>query len=149
MLLPPPYLARPYRGCADHPAMTEILAAYREHSGNPELPTVDQLDVSYGNLKDCDPGTDIAIIEHGAEVVAYARAYWEDLESGVRDCVVLAPIRPDHLDRPLFTTVVAAEETHMQPWARDAAPARFRAYAAHPGPGQAPVGEAEWLEELG
>ena len=137
MLLPPRYTARPYRGPADHPAMTKVLAAYREHQHNPEMPTVDQLDVTYANLHGCDPATDIAIIESGAEVVGYARVCWEDLGSGVRDCVEFAPTRPDHLSQALFTALVAAQEAQMQPWAAAAATARFRAHASHPGPGQA------------
>jgi ribosomal protein S18 acetylase RimI-like enzyme len=149
MLLPPPYAARPYHGRTDHPAMAAVFAAYREHTGNPELPTTAHLDVGYANLQDCDPHNDIAIIEHAAEVVAYVRVAWEDLASGVRDCVVFAPTRPDHLTQPLFATLVAAQEAHMHPWAESAASARFRAYAPHPGPGKPSVGEAEWLEVLG
>jgi ribosomal protein S18 acetylase RimI-like enzyme len=149
MLLPAPYTARAYRGRTDHPAITKVLAGYREQTGNPELPTVEQIDVAYANLHGCDPDTDIAIIEHAGEVVAYARVSWEDLESGVRDCVAFAPVRVDHLTQPLFTTVLAAQEAHMQPWARAATSARFRAHAFHPGPGQPPAGEAEWLEVVG
>lgn len=149
MVLPPPYSARPYLGRADHPAMTSVLAGYREHKGDPELPTVEQLDVAYANLQDCDPLTDIALLEHASEVVGYSRASWEDLDSGVRDCVVFVPTLPDHLSRSLFTVLVAAQEQHMAPWAATVDNARFRAYATHPGPGTPPVGEAEWLESLG
>ncbi len=149
MLLASPYVVRPYRGRADHPAMTEVLAEYREQTGDPELPTVEQIDIAYANLHGCDPDTDIAIIEQGDEVVAYARASYEDLESSVRDCVAFAPIRADHLTQPLFAALLAAEEAHTQPWAGAAASARFRTHAAHPGAGKAPVGEAEWLEALG
>lgn len=149
MLLQPQYEARPYRGRTDHPAMAKVLAGYREHTGNPELPTAAQLDVGYANLVDCDPDTDVAIIENAGEVVAYVRVSWEDLESGVRDCVVFAPTHPDYLSQPLFAAVVAAQEAHMHTWAVASPSARFRTEALHPGPGRPPVGEAEWLEALG
>jgi ribosomal protein S18 acetylase RimI-like enzyme len=129
--------------------MTRVLAGYREHKGNPELPTLEQLDVSYANLQDCDPLNDIAIVQHATEVVGYCRASWEDLDSGVRDCIVFMPTLPDHLHRSLFAALVDAQEQHMQPWAATVGKARFRAYATHPGPGEPPVEEAEWLESLG
>ncbi len=149
MQLPSPYAARPYRGRADHPAMAEILAAYRHEMGDSELPTVEQIDLTYANLQDCDPDHDIAIIEHATEAVGYARVSWEDLGTSVRDCIVFAPTMPDHLTRALFTALVAAEEAQMRSWA-DAVPlARFRGYARHPGPGLPATGQAEWFEALG
>ena len=63
MHLPAPYVARPYRGRADHPAMTPVLAAYRQHLGGDEMPTVEYMDVGYAHLDDCDPESDIVIVE--------------------------------------------------------------------------------------
>jgi ribosomal protein S18 acetylase RimI-like enzyme len=152
MQLPAPYVARPYRGRDDHPAMTPVLAAYREHHGDDELPTTEQLDVTYAHLEDCDPATDIAVVESpDGGVVGYGRASFEDLVVGddtTRDCVVFQPTLPDHISRPMFTAVVDAQERHMRPWTETVDRARFRAYAGHPGPGLEPVGEAAWLEEL-
>ncbi|NND76142.1 MAG: GNAT family N-acetyltransferase [Ilumatobacter sp.] len=143
------YSARAYRGKADHPAMADVLASYREHHGDPEYPTVEQLDVGYAHLQDCDPATDIAILEHDGAVVGYSRVSWEDLGTGVRDCVVFAPTLPDHLSRPLFDPIVGAQEAHMRSWADAADVARYRAYASHPGQDEEPTGEAAWLEQLG
>jgi len=145
------YRARPYRGADDHPAMTQVLAAYREHIGDDELPTVEQLDASYAHLHDCDPATDIVVVEHGDDVVAYGRTS----RSGGDDggdlyCVVFAPIHPDHLSRELFDELVAAQEAHMRVWNDGfAGHAAYRAFAGHPGPGRAATGEAAWLEAGG
>ena len=150
MDLPHPYVARPYRGSEDHPAVTKVLASYREHIGDPELPTVEQLDAAYAHLTDCDPDADIALIETiEGTVVAYCRASWTDLESGARDCIVFNPISPEHLYEPLFRLLTEAQERHMRPWADAVDEARYRAYAVHPGPGQHPVDEAAWLEAMG
>lgn len=150
MQLPEPYTARAYRGREDHPAMAEILGAYRELLGDPELPTAEQLDASYAHLRDCDPDNDIAIVQHGGQPVGYCRVSWEDLTAGTRDCVVFAPTLPDHLGEPLFKAIVDAQEAHMLPWAKAVdGDARWRAYAGHPGPGRPPEGEAAWLEDLG
>lgn len=147
--LPAPYSARPYDGPSDHPAIVEVLAAHRAVNGDLELPTVAQIDLTYANLRDCDPDLDIAIVEHDGRVVAYTRASFEDLGAGTRDCVVFVPIDPDHLGEQLWSAVVAGVETHMARWGSDAGRARYRAYALHPGPGQAPTGEAAWLERRG
>ncbi len=153
MDLAAPYAARAYRGSEDHAAMVRVLQAHREHVGLDEMPTVEQFDLTYSNLRDCDPTTDIAIVEStaaggGPEVVAYSRASWEDLDSTGRDLVVFTPILPDHVEATLFTEMVVASEDHMRPWAVDG-PTRFRAYASHPGPDREATGEARWLESLG
>lgn len=150
MDLPAPYVARAYRGRVDHPTMAMILGAYRRHAGDPEMPTVAQMDVTYANLVNCDRDHDIVIIETtGGEPVGYARASWDDLDDGMRYCTVFAPTLPSHLGEQLFTACVRSMERHMLPWTEDEGPSRFRAYASHPGP-DAPVdGEAAWLESLG
>jgi len=58
-------------------------------------------------------------------------------------------VHPEHLRQPLFAALVAAQEAHMRPWADEVDGARFRAYASHPGPDQAPAGESAWLEDAG
>ena len=154
MGLPERYAARAYRGAADHAAMVGVLRAHRERVGLDEMPTVEQLDLTYANLRDCDPASDIAVVEsvpagNRPEVVAYCRASWEDLESTGRDLVVFTPILPDHVDTALFAPMVVANEDHMRRWAVDDGPTRFRAYASHPGPDREATGEASWLESLG
>lgn len=149
MDLPAPYRARPYRGAVDHPVMVPVLRSYREGQADDEMPTVAQLDVSYANLRDCDPAVDIALVEADGVVVAYSRASWEDLERGGRDVVVFAPTLPQHQHEELFCSIVVANERHMERWALPDAATRYRAYAGHPGPGRTAVGEAAWLEALG
>ncbi len=144
-----PYVARPYRGSEDHPAMTKVLAAYRQHIGNPELPTVEELDAAYAHLTGRDPDADIALIETvGEAVIAYCRASWTDLESGGRDCVVFNPISPEHLAEPLFRLLTEAQERHMRPSADAVDNARYRVFAVHPGSGKAPTDEAAWLQAM-
>ena len=150
MELPAPYTARPYRGNADHAAMASILTEYRQHAGNPEMSTAEQFDVTYANLRNCDPTDDIVLIETIAgEPIGYVRVRWDELQDGSRDYVLFAPMRPAHLSKPLFAAVVAAQEDHIRPMADGVTNARFRAYSPHPGPGLAPTGEAAWLEALG
>lgn len=149
LALPDGYTARPYRGRDDHADIASVLAEYRAHHGVAELPTVEQLDVAYAHLVNCDPERDIAILESSDRVVGYARVTWEDLETGVRDCELFDPIRVDHLEPTLFSAVVEGQQRHMADWAAAAPPARWRAFASHPGPRERATGEAAWLEGLG
>lgn len=149
LCLPAPYVARPYLGRDDHPAIVEVLAAHRAANSDIELPTLAQVDLTYANLRDCDPSHDVALVEMAGRVVAYTRASYEDLGTGVRDCIVFAPMLPDHAARELWEAIVEANEAHMAPWAQGIARAQYRAYAMHPGPGLEPVGEAAWLEARG
>ena len=147
--LPSDYSARPYLGPADHPAMVEVLNAYRPHAGNPERVSVAQMDVTYAHLDGCDLDTDVALIEtDDGTVIAYGRASFEDLGTA-RDCVVFTPTEPSHLRPDLFDAMVASQEMHLQHRADEVDQARFRAHAVHPGPDRPPVGEAAWLEGRG
>lgn len=145
--LPGDYSARPYVGPTDHPDMARVLTAYRRAKGNPEMVTAAHLDLSYAALTDCDPALDIALIEHDGLVTGYARPTHTEIVTG-RDLVVFAPIDPDHQCRALFEAVADAEELDLRKWLADG-PARYRAYAGHPGPGETPTGEAAWLEARG
>ncbi|MGI9646289.1 MAG: GNAT family N-acetyltransferase [Ilumatobacteraceae bacterium] len=146
--LPAPYAARPYRGREDHPAMAGILDAHRQYMGDPEMPTAEDMDVTYAHLTDCDVDLDICVIGVDGRPVAYSRASREDLDDGWRDCVIFSPTQPDHIEEPLFTALVEGQERHVRKWA-DTDKVRFRAYAPHPGPNLPATRDAAWLEALG
>jgi ribosomal protein S18 acetylase RimI-like enzyme len=150
LTLPHGYSARPYRGVGDLPEMLECLIEHRLQNGEDEMPTLEQMINTYSHLTDCDVDVDIAVFHTGdGERVGYCRASHEDLANGTRDCVVFAPIRPLHLTELLYRAVATGMERHMAARAAEAPPARYRAYAEHPGPGLAPTGMAAWLEGLG
>ena len=128
--------------------MASILNEYRQHAGNPEMVTAEQIDVTYANLTNCDTATDVVIIEHAEEPIGYVRVSWEELENGSRDYVLFSPLRTNHVQVTLFTALVAGQESHLRSLAGDASNARLRASAPHPGPGLAATGEAAWLESL-
>jgi mycothiol synthase len=148
--LPDGYTARPYRGVDDLPVMLECLIEHRRHNGEDEMPTLEQITNSYSHLTDCDVEVDLAVFAtEDGEPVGYCRAWHDDLDSGIRDCQVFAPIRPVHLTEPVFRAVATGIERHLAERAAEASEARYRADANHPGPGLAPTGTAAWLEALG
>lgn len=143
------YVARPYGGPVDHPAMARLLTEYRRAKGNPELVIAEHLDRDYADLTDCDPALDIAIIECNRELVGYCRPTFEHLAAGTTDLIVFAPIHPEHQSADLFDRVAAAEEAHLLKWVTSGSTPRYRGYAGHPGPDQPATSEAAWFEARG
>jgi ribosomal protein S18 acetylase RimI-like enzyme len=129
--------------------MHAVLLAYREHIGDPERATLDQMRATYSHLGEDDPRDTVALIEHDGDVVAYARPTCEQLGDGSCDLVVFAPIRPDHLEANVYAAIVAGQERYLAERAPAGQVCRYRAYAVHPGPERQATGEAAWLETLG
>jgi len=147
--LPDGYVARPYRGRDDHPAMAAILTAYHEHHGDPEMASAAHFDRNYQHLGECDPELDVFLVETAAGApIAYGRKMYVDAADG-RVGMIFAPTLPDHLDPELFDAIVDAEEAHLLPDLAAVPTARYRADASHPGTGEPPTGEAAWLEDRG
>lgn len=75
---------RRYAGPSDHPAMLAVYSAAHEADGLEEVTTLEQFDLTYRTLVNCDPERDILLAEVNGEVVAYARVFWQDLVEGGR-----------------------------------------------------------------
>ena len=75
---------RHYRGPDDLPAMLRAYAAAHEADGLEEVTTLEQMQLNYRNLVNCDPTRDIVLAEVAGEVVAYGRVFWNDLVEGGR-----------------------------------------------------------------
>ncbi len=96
MTLPAGYVSRHYAGAADHPGMTRVRNESSLAGGDEETRTVDLMDVGYANLENCDPATDIAVIEAAGEIVAYGRVTWLDPLDDERTYELLAWTQPSH-----------------------------------------------------
>ena len=75
---------RRYRGRDDHPAMLGVWAAAHEADGFEDVPNLQQFDLNYSTLVNCDPLRDIVIAEVEGQMVAYARVFWTDGVDGSR-----------------------------------------------------------------
>ena len=62
MDVPHGYVARPNRGPSDHPATADVLGRHHDQADGTEMPTVEQFDVVYAHLHDCEPDLDIALV---------------------------------------------------------------------------------------
>jgi ribosomal protein S18 acetylase RimI-like enzyme len=85
---------RHYRGEADLPAMLGVYSAAHEADGIEEVTTLEQLELNYRTLVNCDPSRDITVAEVDDEVVAYGRVFWQDLVDGGRQYECFGFVHP-------------------------------------------------------
>lgn len=75
---------RRYRGAEEHPAMLRVREVANHADGIEEIASLEQFDLSYATLVNCEPLRDIVLVEVDGELVAYARVFWTDQVDGSR-----------------------------------------------------------------
>jgi mycothiol synthase len=75
---------RRFRGEADFPQMTRVLAAAEAADGNERLVTLDEIRNTYAHLPETDPARDILMAEVDGQLVAYGRVETWREDSGAR-----------------------------------------------------------------
>lgn len=75
---------RRYRGPEEHVGMVRVFRAAHEADGIEDVLTLEQFDLNYSTLVNCDPQRDIVLAEVNGELVAYARVFWTDQVDGSR-----------------------------------------------------------------
>ena len=85
---------RRYGGVEDHPAMHRVATAAREADGVEEVSTLEQMNINYANLVNCEPQRDILLAEVDGDLVAYCRVFWQDLVDGGRTYECFGFIHP-------------------------------------------------------
>ncbi len=132
--------------------MAAVLTAFHLSSGDGELVTTEQIDLTYSLIPAEDLERNFVIIEHDADgVVGYGRTGSDDTPEGHVHFWV-APIYDKHLAQPLFTALIeglahrAAEQAAERPELTHL----LRCWMPHPGPDQ-PVDDTvvAWLEAIG
>jgi mycothiol synthase len=155
--LPGGYRLRPYRGTADLAAMRAPLIEYRARAGDSEMPTLEQMELTYANLVNCEPADDVALIEAGEltapAVAGYVRTFWVD-RPDMRVIDLFAPIGDEHFSPALLSAALTGLEAHTRKWIEPDRPAAYSAEARHPGHGRRPTVDGEFadaavLESLG
>lgn len=149
---PAGYTSRGYGGPADHAAMAAVLTAFHMSSGDGELVTTEQIDLSYSLIPPDDLASNFVIVEHETDgVVAYGRTGSDDTPEGHVHYWV-APIFDAHMAQPLFTALITGLEVRAAERAaeRPELTHLLRGSVPHPGPDQ-PVGDSvvAWLQAIG
>jgi mycothiol synthase len=85
---------RKFCGEADYARMVEIKNACHLADGVEEVLSVEELANEYANLKNCDPQTDMLMIEANGELVAQGGIQWRDDDEGNRIFEQEAEVHP-------------------------------------------------------
>lgn len=74
---------RPFRGAEDYPAMVEVINAANVQDGIEEVESLEEMANLLEHLTNCDPFSDMLLVEVGGQVVGFTRVWWrQDLEGG-------------------------------------------------------------------
>jgi mycothiol synthase len=104
---------RRYRGDDDHAHMARVANARRVAAGMIPSSTAQDIGNTYRHLVNCDPATDITIIELDDTVVGYARVFWEDQSDGQRAFILVANLAPETDGCGVAGTVLAWQESRV------------------------------------
>lgn len=85
---------RNYGGEKDLPAMLRVYSGAHQADGLEEVSTLEQFELNYAHLVNCDPARDIVLAEVDGEMVAYARVFWQELVEGGRSYECLGFVHP-------------------------------------------------------
>ncbi len=132
--------------------MAAVLTAFHLSSGDGELVTTEQIDLSYSLIPAEDLEHNFVIIEHKTDgVVGYGRTGSEDTPEG-HVHYWIAPLYQEHFNRSLFTGLISGLEQRAVERGRERAGLTqlVRGNLPHPGPDQ-PVSDTPvaWLQEVG
>lgn len=129
--------------------MAAVLTAFHLSTGDGELVTTEQIDLTYSHIPAEDLQRNFVIIEHDVDgVVAYGRTDSDGTPEGHVHYWV-APIQDEHLAEPLFTALIAGLEQRAVERAAELPESThlIRCWMPHPGPDQTVEGTlVGWLQ---
>ncbi len=105
---------RHYLGEADLPDMLRVYSAAHEADGLEEVTTLQQMQLNYSTLVNCDPARDIVLAEVDGEVVAYARVFWQDLVEGGRSYECFGFVHPVWRRRGIGGAMLVHNEARLR-----------------------------------
>jgi mycothiol synthase len=104
---------RHFRGPADYPGMVGANQASRDAAGIEEVLTVEGMTLDYAHLVNCDPATDILVVELDGRIVGYARVEWRDLENGTRSFTTIVMLDPRAVGSGAYGPMLAWAEARL------------------------------------
>ena len=105
---------RGFGGEGDFPAMRRVKLAAEAADGVDQPVTLEDFAVTYRNLRNCDPATDLVLAEVGGELVAYGRAHWWEEYTGTRRYQQFCFLSPEVRGRGLWTAMLAHGEARLR-----------------------------------
>src|SRR5919106_264509 len=124
-----------WRRTDDVPGMREVYLAAHRADGLDDAPSMEQFELNYSTLVNCDPTTDVLIAEVDGRQVAYGRVFWTDQVDGGRSYETFGFVHPDWRRRGIGEALAEAFRDHWgEPEWTDADWRRFEANPDHADP---------------
>ncbi len=101
---------RPYQGAADLPAMVEVVNACNRADKIDEIETLEGMTHDYAHLTNCDPATDLRIVEAGGRLVGYGRVWWWQNGESERVYALGGFVHPDWRRRGIGRALLGWQE---------------------------------------
>lgn len=106
---------RRFAGVNDYPRMIEVLAASKDADGLEEVDTLEALTNAYSHLFNCDPATDMVMMEMNGALIGYARVWWaQEEKTRARLYNAIAFLVPQWRGQGLGQTVLAWQEARLR-----------------------------------
>jgi mycothiol synthase len=134
---------RGFQGDDDFPKMMDVSDESKRADDIDHNETLKGLQVSYQHLVNCDPTTDMLMVEVDGTLVGYSRVWWQQVEDGPRGYLHFAQLLPTWRGTGLRRLMLRYNEHRLRAIAADhdgAAPRTFECWAGE--------GETDWIELL-
>ena len=126
------YVARPYAGPDDHDALVRLLNRWNQATSMPELVTRADIDNSYANLDNCDPETDMVMVDApDGSLAGYARTEWGEVPTEPTRYWIVPHIDPDHRSTDLARRLAEAAIARSTEIANGVAAPRGRVFEGY------------------
>lgn len=86
---------RPFAGASDYPHIAAIINASAKAEGLDYTSTVEDVAQNYEHLTNCDPATDIVMVEVDRHTIGYNRVTWWQEENGPRVFATIGYVHPE------------------------------------------------------
>jgi GNAT superfamily N-acetyltransferase len=110
----PGIVVRGFRDAGDFPGMAASLNAACATDAIERVEDPAQMARSYTRLDNSDVETDVTIVEHGGEIVAYARVMWWQQHDGVRRYCPFCFVRPEVRGMGIGAALLAHNEARLR-----------------------------------
>jgi mycothiol synthase len=138
---------RRWRGEVDLPGMLDVYNSAHRADDLEEVATLEQLQINYRHLRNCDPARDMVVVEVDGRTVGYTRVLWSELNEGGRAYQLFGFIHPDWRRKRIGHALLRHNERRLREIAgqhHDIAPKWFESGAA-----DSDVGNARLLQSEG
>jgi mycothiol synthase len=115
----PGLVFRRFQGESDYPHMLAVINGSKQIDGIERTVTLEEMTNNYAHLENCNPYTDMLMVEVDGQMVAYNRTFWEVQEDGTRIYAVFGFLLPEWRRKRIGTAMLLHGERRLREIASD------------------------------